>query len=75
MGDQPEHVWGEGERLIWFLAVWYVVMTAIRLARYTVEYVERIKHLWLPLRISSVLCLGNAYAISKMVGVFLYEGI
>ena len=40
LGDQPEHAWGEGERLIWFLAVWYVVMTAIRLARYNVEHVE-----------------------------------
>ena len=40
LGDQPESVWGDGERFIWFLAVWYVVMTAIRLARYNVEHAE-----------------------------------
>ena len=40
LGDQPDIVWGEGERLIWLLTVFYGVLTAIRLARYNVEHSE-----------------------------------
>ena len=28
---------GEGERIVWAIAIWYAVLTAIRLARYNVE--------------------------------------
>jgi CDP-diacylglycerol--serine O-phosphatidyltransferase len=34
--DRPG-VWGEGERWVWAIAIWYAVLTAIRLARYNVE--------------------------------------
>ncbi|MHC5067185.1 MAG: CDP-alcohol phosphatidyltransferase family protein [Planctomycetota bacterium] len=40
LGDHPDKVWGEGEKLIWAIAVLYVVFTAIRLARYNVEHAE-----------------------------------
>ena len=38
LGTPPMMVVGEGERWIWFLSVFYVVMTGIRLARYNVEH-------------------------------------
>ena len=38
LGENPTKVWGEGETLIWSIAVVYVVFTAIRLARYNVEH-------------------------------------
>lgn len=37
LGVHPGAIWGEGEQWIWLLAVFYAVMTAIRLARYNVE--------------------------------------
>lgn len=37
LGENPTRVWGEGETLIWSIAVVYAVFTAIRLARYNVE--------------------------------------
>lgn len=40
LGGQPNLVFGEGERLIWCVAVFYAVMTALRLARYNVEHSE-----------------------------------
>lgn len=40
LGENPGMVWGEGERLIWLLTVFYAVLTAIRLARYNVEHDE-----------------------------------
>jgi len=38
LGESPTRVWGEGETLIWSIAVVYAVFTAIRLARYNVEH-------------------------------------
>jgi len=38
LGDNPTRVWGDGEQLIWLIAVFYAVMTALRLARYNVEH-------------------------------------
>ncbi|MFW5858564.1 MAG: CDP-alcohol phosphatidyltransferase family protein [Planctomycetota bacterium] len=38
LGGPPDLVLGEGERWIWFLSVFFVVMAAIRLARYNVEH-------------------------------------
>ncbi|MDA3961755.1 MAG: CDP-alcohol phosphatidyltransferase family protein [Planctomycetota bacterium] len=38
LGENPTRVWGEGETLIWSVAVLYAVLTAIRLARYNVEH-------------------------------------
>lgn len=38
LGENPTRVWGEGETLIWSVAVLYAVMTAIRLARYNAEH-------------------------------------
>jgi CDP-diacylglycerol--serine O-phosphatidyltransferase len=37
LGSTPGPVWGQGERLIWCIAVGYAVLAAIRLARYNVE--------------------------------------